>query len=129
VKSGKENTLFNKYQSLSARMGKGKSAVAVARKMVSLAWLMLRRRELYRGINRVDFERNMKRNNIRAEKAEITASASTSSTKYQSRKSKRKILRKRHFPLDKHHRRHGGTKKDERLGKEIFNSPCLCASV
>jgi transposase len=70
VKSGKENTLFNKYQSLSVRIGKRKSAVAVARKMVSLAWLMLRRKEFYRGINRADYEKKMRRYNIRPEKWE-----------------------------------------------------------
>jgi transposase len=71
VKSGKENMLFNKYQDLSGRMSKRKSAVAVARKMVGLAWLMLRRRELYRGISKDDFERKMKRNKIRPEKWEF----------------------------------------------------------
>jgi transposase len=70
VKSGKENTLFNMYQNLSGRIGMRKSAIAVARKMVSLAWLMLKRRELYRGISKEDFERKMKRNKIRAEKWE-----------------------------------------------------------
>jgi transposase len=70
VRSGKENTLFNKYESLSARIGKKKSAVAVARKMVSLAWLMLRRHEFYRGVSKEDLAKKMKRNRIRAEKWE-----------------------------------------------------------
>jgi transposase len=37
-----------KYNSLKERMSKKKSAVAVARKMVNLAWLLMTRREMYR---------------------------------------------------------------------------------
>ena len=48
--SGK-GPLFEKYEELSGRMNKRKSAVAVARKMVSLAWLLMKRREYYRGIS------------------------------------------------------------------------------
>jgi hypothetical protein len=32
-------------------MNKGKSAVAIARKVVTLAWLLMKRREYYRGID------------------------------------------------------------------------------
>jgi transposase len=49
VRSGK-GPLFEKFQELSGRMNKRKSAVAVARKMVCLAWLLMKRREYYRGI-------------------------------------------------------------------------------
>jgi transposase len=40
-----------KFESLMGRMNKGKSAVAVARKVVTLAWLLMKRREYYRGID------------------------------------------------------------------------------
>ncbi|MDR1446081.1 MAG: hypothetical protein LBI90_04190 [Treponema sp.] len=50
VKSGK-GPLCEKYEALSGRMNKRKSAVAIARKMVSLAWLLMKRREYYRGMN------------------------------------------------------------------------------
>jgi hypothetical protein len=42
--------LAAKFQSLSDRMNKRKSAVAVARKLVILAWLLMKRREYYNGI-------------------------------------------------------------------------------
>jgi transposase len=50
VKSGK-GPLYEKYEGLSGRMNKRKSAVAIARKMVSLAWLLMKRRDYYRGMN------------------------------------------------------------------------------
>ncbi|MDR1389223.1 MAG: IS110 family transposase [Treponema sp.] len=48
ARSGSGGRLRVKYNSLSERMSKKKSAVAIARKMVSLAWLLMTRRELYR---------------------------------------------------------------------------------
>jgi transposase len=48
ARSGSGGMLRVKYNSLQERMSKKKSAVAVARKMVSLAWLLMTRRELYR---------------------------------------------------------------------------------
>jgi hypothetical protein len=48
VKSGK-GPLNDKYEELSGRMNKRKSAVAIARKMVTLAWLLMKRREYYNG--------------------------------------------------------------------------------
>jgi transposase len=42
--------LAAKFQSLAERMNKRKSAVAIARKLVILAWLLLKRREYYKGI-------------------------------------------------------------------------------
>jgi transposase len=50
VRSGK-GPLFTKYSELAGRMNKRKSAVAVARKMVTLAWLLMKRREYYNGID------------------------------------------------------------------------------
>jgi transposase len=50
VRSGK-GPLFTKYNELTGRMSKKKSAVAVARKMVILAWLLMKRREYYNGIS------------------------------------------------------------------------------
>jgi transposase len=50
ARSGK-GPLAAKFAELSGRMNKRKSAVAVARKMVTLAWLLMKRREYYRGIS------------------------------------------------------------------------------
>jgi transposase len=50
VRSGK-GPLCEKYEALSGRMSKRKSAVAIARKMVSLAWLLMKRRDYYQGMN------------------------------------------------------------------------------
>jgi transposase len=49
IRSKNGGALLAKYESLSGRMSKKKSAVAVARKMVALAWLLIKRREYYRG--------------------------------------------------------------------------------
>jgi transposase len=43
--------LAAKFRSLAGRMNKRKSAVAVARKLVTLAWLLMKRREYYNGID------------------------------------------------------------------------------
>jgi transposase len=58
VRSGK-GPLFTKYSDLSGRMSKRKSAVAVARKMVVLAWLLMKRREYYRGISSAALEKKL----------------------------------------------------------------------
>ena len=59
VKSGK-GPWFEKFQGLSERMNKRKSAVAIARKMVSLAWLLMKRREYYRGMNSEALEKKLR---------------------------------------------------------------------
>jgi transposase len=51
IRSKNGGALLEKYESLRERMGKKKSAVAVARKMVRLAWLLIRRREYYRRVD------------------------------------------------------------------------------
>jgi len=38
-----------KFESLAGRINRRKSAVAVAKKMVALAWILMTRREFYRG--------------------------------------------------------------------------------
>jgi hypothetical protein len=43
--------LFENYEELSGRMNKRKIAVAIGRKMVRLAWLLMRRKEYYRGMD------------------------------------------------------------------------------
>jgi transposase len=58
VRSGK-GPLFTKYSELSGRMNKKKSAVAVARKMVILAWLLMKRREYYRGMSNEALEKKL----------------------------------------------------------------------
>ncbi|GHV45392.1 IS110 family transposase [Spirochaetia bacterium] len=52
--------LREKFQSLAGRMNKRKSAVAVARKLVTLAWLLMRRREYYNGIDPDTLKKKLK---------------------------------------------------------------------
>jgi transposase len=59
VRSGK-GPLFEKYEELSGRMNKRKSAVAVARKTVSLAWLLMKRKEYYRGVSSTALEKKLR---------------------------------------------------------------------
>jgi transposase len=58
ARSGK-GPLAVKYSELSGRMNKRKSAVAIARKMVTLAWLLMRRRENYRGVSDEALEKKL----------------------------------------------------------------------
>jgi transposase len=53
-------SLRAKYESLTGRMNKGKSAVAVARKLVTLAWLLMRRREYYNGIDETTLRKKLR---------------------------------------------------------------------
>jgi hypothetical protein len=50
VKSGK-GPLFSKFTNLAERMRRRENAVAATRKMVTLAWLLMRRREYYQGMS------------------------------------------------------------------------------
>jgi transposase len=59
VRSGK-GPLFVHYNRLAGRMSKRNSAVAVARKMVCLAWLLMKRREYYRGISNEALEKKLR---------------------------------------------------------------------
>jgi transposase len=59
TRSGK-GPLYTKYSELTGRMNKRKSAVAVARKMVTLAWLLMKRREYYRGISSEALEKKLR---------------------------------------------------------------------
>jgi hypothetical protein len=56
--SGK-GPLFQEYEERSGRMNKRKSAVAAARKMVSLAWLLMKRKDYYRGVNSAALEKKL----------------------------------------------------------------------
>jgi hypothetical protein len=56
IKSAK-GALFTQYSGLAGRMSKRKSAVAMARKMVCLAWLLMKRREYYRGMSNEALEK------------------------------------------------------------------------
>jgi hypothetical protein len=59
VGSGKR-PLFEKYEEMSRRMNKRKSAVAVARKMVILAWLLMKRRDYYHGVSSAALEKKLR---------------------------------------------------------------------
>lgn len=52
--------LREKFESLKGRMNKRKSAVAVARKMVTLAWRLMQRREYYNAIDTKTLEKKLK---------------------------------------------------------------------
>jgi transposase len=56
VRSGK-GPLFAAFSRLVERMNRRKSAVAAARKMVVLAWLLMKRREYYRGMSNEALEK------------------------------------------------------------------------
>jgi hypothetical protein len=59
VRSGK-GPLFQKYEELSGRMNKKKSVVAVARKMVISAWLLMKRRDCYHGVGNAALEKKLR---------------------------------------------------------------------
>jgi transposase len=59
VRSGK-GPLFQKYEELAGRMNKRKSAVAVARKMVILAWLLMKRKDYYNGVGSSTLEKKLR---------------------------------------------------------------------
>jgi transposase len=70
TRSSNGGELSEKYQRLSKRLGKVKSAIAVARKMVIVGWLLMKRKETYRGITVEYFKKKMKYYGIKAEKWE-----------------------------------------------------------
>jgi hypothetical protein len=59
VRGGK-GPLFGKFTSLAERMSRRKSAVAVGQKMVILAWLLMKRREYYRGMSNEALEKKLR---------------------------------------------------------------------
>jgi transposase len=73
IRNGK-GPLFTKYTSLAERMSKRKSAVAVARKMVILAWLLMKRREYYSGVNNAALEKKLHHYKVK-KLAELAVSA------------------------------------------------------
>jgi transposase len=60
ARSGNGGPLQAKFHELSGRMSKKKSAVAIARKMVTLAWLLMKRREYYAGTDEAALARKLK---------------------------------------------------------------------
>jgi transposase len=73
VRSGK-GPLFTKFTGLAERMSRRKSAVAVARKMVTLAWVLMKRREYYRGMSNEALEKKLRYYKIK-KLAELAVSA------------------------------------------------------
>jgi hypothetical protein len=59
--------LRSTYEKLSGRIGKKKSAVAIGRKMIKLGWLLMRRGEVYNGIDIDAFKRKMKYYKVKSE--------------------------------------------------------------
>jgi transposase len=64
VRSG-TGPLFAKFTGLAERMNRRKSAVAVARKMVTLAWLLMKRREYYHGMSNEALDKKLRYYNIK----------------------------------------------------------------
>jgi transposase len=62
-----------KFESLAGRMNKRKSAVAVARKLVTLAWLLMKRKEYYRGIDAQQLDKKLRYYKVWGEKRESAA--------------------------------------------------------
>jgi transposase len=60
LRSKEGGPLKMKLMSLRERMGKKKSAVAVARKMVCLAWLLMKRKEVCYGVSESALERKLR---------------------------------------------------------------------
>jgi transposase len=73
LKTKEGGPLKAKLLSLRERMGKKKSAVAVARKLVCLAWLLMKRREYYNGTSEVALRRKLLSYKVRPEKWEASA--------------------------------------------------------
>jgi transposase len=75
ARSKEGGVLKQKLMSLRERMGKKKSAVAVARKLVCLAWLLMKRKELYYGTSCETLERKLRfyKVRVRPEKWESAA--------------------------------------------------------
>jgi transposase len=67
TRSGNGGRLQRKYDELSGRIGKKKSAVAIARRMVTVMWLLVRRREFYQDIPREQLEKKFRRYNVHYE--------------------------------------------------------------
>jgi transposase len=67
MKEGEGGPLAEKWRSLSGRMGRRKSAVAVARKMVCLAWLLMKRREYYNGTTALALQCKLKKYKVKSE--------------------------------------------------------------
>jgi hypothetical protein len=62
-------------------MNKKKSAVAIARKMITLAWLLMTRKELYKGAEKEALERKYKHYKLEPKQWESLLSKMTCSKK------------------------------------------------
>jgi transposase len=70
---GTGDALAGKWESLSCRMSRRKSAVAVARKLVCLAWLLMRRREYYKGTTDFALQCKLKKYKVKPEGGDALA--------------------------------------------------------
>jgi transposase len=60
VRSGNGGRLRKKYDELTGRMSKTKSAVAIARRMITLMWVLVTRREFYKDITKAELEKKLR---------------------------------------------------------------------
>jgi transposase len=60
VRSGNGGRLQEKYLELTERMSKTKSAVAIARRMITLMWILVTRREYYKDITKAELLKKLR---------------------------------------------------------------------
>jgi transposase len=70
TRSKEGGALLAKYQNLKGRIGKKKSAVAIARKIVTLAWVLMKRKEFYDGATTEGLRKKFKSYKLRPERWE-----------------------------------------------------------
>jgi len=60
IRAKKGGDLKKKYEELSARIGKKKAIVAIARRMLELSWLLTSRKELFKDISEEELEKKLR---------------------------------------------------------------------
>jgi hypothetical protein len=60
VRSGNGGRLQEKYLELTGRMGKTGSAVAIARRIITLLWVLVTRREFYRDMPKAELIKKLR---------------------------------------------------------------------
>jgi transposase len=60
VRSGNGGRLQEKYRELTGRMSKTKSAVAIARRMITLLWVLVTRREYYKDMAKAELVKKLR---------------------------------------------------------------------
>jgi transposase len=74
VRSRNGGRLREKYDELTGRMSKTKSAVAIARRMITLMWVLVTRREFYKDITRAELAKKLRHYKLNSMGGEALAS-------------------------------------------------------